>query len=60
MLSERLKIEFAFSAGLKAIHAMELSRDSGAKCISPRFGKVMMTNLTWPDRIVFGHAQGAI
>lgn len=37
--------------------AVELSRDSGANR-GPRFGRVMM-NPTWPERIVFGHHQGA-
>jgi hypothetical protein len=39
----------------RAVDAVELSRDPGAKCVSPRFGRVMM-NPTWPERIVCGRA----
>ena len=38
----------------RGMDAMELSRDSGAKGASPRFGRVMM-NRAWPERIVFSH-----
>jgi len=44
----------------RGMDAVELSRDSGARRAVPRFGRVMMNPWTWPERILFGHAQGAV
>jgi hypothetical protein len=40
----------------RRMDAVELSRGSGAKSVSPRSGGIVMNPL-WPEKIVFGHRE---